>query len=251
MTRLVILGAHGQVGGALAARVRQAGMACDAFGRAECDITDPVALKRIVGAGHFVINCAAYTAVDQAETEVEAAYRVNATGAENVAIGLRRSWRSPGSSFDRLRPRRGKPKAGAGRRSTSSAQRLRPKQARRRDRGAATGSEPTSSCDRAGFFPRADTISSRRFWGSRKHSRNCGSSTIRSEGRPPPTMSRRRSSISSPPAPSPVFATGGHTISAESRRSAGTASRVPSSRTAAPWCCPSPPRTIRGRPAAH
>ena len=85
MTRLVILGAHGQVGGALAARVRQAGIACDAFGRAECDITDPVALKRIIGAGHFVINCAAYTAVDQAETEVEAAYRVNATGAENVA----------------------------------------------------------------------------------------------------------------------------------------------------------------------
>ena len=85
MTRLVILGAHGQVGGALAARVRQAGMACDAFGRAECDITDPVALKRRIGAGHFVINCAAYTAVDQAETEVEAAYRVNATGAENVA----------------------------------------------------------------------------------------------------------------------------------------------------------------------
>jgi dTDP-4-dehydrorhamnose reductase len=85
MTRLVILGAQGQVGGALAARVRQAGMACDAFGRAECDITDPVALKRIIGAGHFVINCAAYTAVDQAETEVEAAYLINAIGAENVA----------------------------------------------------------------------------------------------------------------------------------------------------------------------
>jgi dTDP-4-dehydrorhamnose reductase len=85
MTRLVILGAHGQVGGALAARVRQAGMACDAFGQAECDITDPVALKRRIGAGCFIINCAAYTAVDQAETEVEAAYRVNATGAENVA----------------------------------------------------------------------------------------------------------------------------------------------------------------------
>jgi dTDP-4-dehydrorhamnose reductase len=85
MTRLVILGAHGQVGGALAALVRQAGMACDAFGQAECDITDPVALKRRIGAGCFIINCAAYTAVDQAETEVEEAYRVNATGAENVA----------------------------------------------------------------------------------------------------------------------------------------------------------------------
>jgi dTDP-4-dehydrorhamnose reductase len=91
MTRLVILGAQGQVGGALAARVRQAGMACDAFGRAECDITDPMALKRIIGAGHFVINCAAYTAVDQAETEVEAAYRVNATGAENVAAACARA----------------------------------------------------------------------------------------------------------------------------------------------------------------
>ena len=85
MTWLVILGAHGQVGGALAARAREAGIPCDALGRAECDITDPVALKRIIGAGHFVINCAAYTTVDRAETEVEGAYRVNATGAENVA----------------------------------------------------------------------------------------------------------------------------------------------------------------------
>jgi len=85
MIRLVILGAHGQVGNALAARAHQDGIPCDALGRAECDITDPVAVGRVVGAGHWIVNCAAYTAVDRAETDVEAAHRVNAIGAENVA----------------------------------------------------------------------------------------------------------------------------------------------------------------------
>jgi dTDP-4-dehydrorhamnose reductase len=33
----------------------------------------------------FIVNCAAYTAVDKAESEPEAAYSINATGARNVA----------------------------------------------------------------------------------------------------------------------------------------------------------------------
>jgi dTDP-4-dehydrorhamnose reductase len=56
-----------------------------AFGHAQCDITDRLAVKSAVEGSRFVVNCAAYTSVDQAETDVEAAYRVNASGAENVA----------------------------------------------------------------------------------------------------------------------------------------------------------------------
>jgi dTDP-4-dehydrorhamnose reductase len=34
----------------------------------------------------MAVNCAAYTAVDKAESDVDNAYRVNAMGAENVAL---------------------------------------------------------------------------------------------------------------------------------------------------------------------
>jgi dTDP-4-dehydrorhamnose reductase len=85
MTRLLILGAQGQVGAALDARARAAGIPCDALTRAECDITDPTAVARAVAAGGFVVNCAAYTAVDRAEVEAAAAQAVNAAGAGNVA----------------------------------------------------------------------------------------------------------------------------------------------------------------------
>jgi dTDP-4-dehydrorhamnose reductase len=50
-----------------------------------CDITDPIAVERRVSAGDVVINCAAYTKVDEAERDEPRAYAVNATGAENIA----------------------------------------------------------------------------------------------------------------------------------------------------------------------
>jgi dTDP-4-dehydrorhamnose reductase len=85
MTRLLILGAQGQVGRALAGRAGQAGIPHVALGRAECDITDLRAVERAVQTSRMVINCAAYTSVDRAETEVEVAHRVNTVGAENLA----------------------------------------------------------------------------------------------------------------------------------------------------------------------
>ncbi|VDM87622.1 dTDP-4-dehydrorhamnose reductase [Mycobacterium basiliense] len=49
------------------------------------DITDPAAADRIIQTGDVVINCAAYTDVDGAETEESRAYAVNATGPEILA----------------------------------------------------------------------------------------------------------------------------------------------------------------------
>jgi len=53
----------------------------------ELDITDSRAAAAFIEFGHFyaVINCAAYTAVDKAESEKEKAYLINETGAKNLA----------------------------------------------------------------------------------------------------------------------------------------------------------------------
>ncbi len=58
-----------------------------ATSRLECDVTDRARVDRTVRSARpdVVVNCAAYTDVDGAEREPEAAMRVNAEGARNVA----------------------------------------------------------------------------------------------------------------------------------------------------------------------
>jgi dTDP-4-dehydrorhamnose reductase len=53
--------------------------------RADLDIVDPGACLRAVVGYDFVVNVAAWTAVDSAETEEAAAFAVNAVGAANLA----------------------------------------------------------------------------------------------------------------------------------------------------------------------
>lgn len=81
---LLILGAGGQVGRELLERAGARGVGLD---RAACDITDPAAVTHAVSQPMLsaVINCAAYTAVDRAESDREKAYAVNADGAGIVA----------------------------------------------------------------------------------------------------------------------------------------------------------------------
>nr|WP_309231398.1 dTDP-4-dehydrorhamnose reductase [Nocardia sp. SYP-A9097] len=74
--RLVVTGARGQLGRALLALAPGA----RGYGRAELDITAADAVRAVVNPGDVVLNCAAYTAVDQAESDVDAAFAVNATG---------------------------------------------------------------------------------------------------------------------------------------------------------------------------
>ncbi len=58
---------------------------------AETDITAEGDVLRVAEAGrpHWIVNCAAYTAVDRAETEEERAYAVNALGAAHLARAAR------------------------------------------------------------------------------------------------------------------------------------------------------------------
>lgn len=86
--KLLITGASGQLGRCLVDRAIEIdGVDFEAFGSAELDICDYEAAKEEIGkySPDFVINCAAYTAVDKAEDEPGLAQRVNATGAENLA----------------------------------------------------------------------------------------------------------------------------------------------------------------------
>jgi dTDP-4-dehydrorhamnose reductase len=83
--RIVITGAGGQLGGTLAALVAAQNRDYAAFTSSEWDITDPAAAERIVRSGDVVINCAAYTNVDGAESDAERAHEVNATAPGLIA----------------------------------------------------------------------------------------------------------------------------------------------------------------------
>jgi len=84
--RLLVTGSHGQVAQALRA-LGQPGLDVIALGRPELDITDAESVARAIRRHQpdVVVNAAAYTAVDKAEREVDAAFAVNATGAGHVA----------------------------------------------------------------------------------------------------------------------------------------------------------------------
>ena len=89
--RLVITGAGGQLGGCLAALATDRGRGVLALTSSQWDITDPGAAERIIASGDVVVNCAAYTDVDGAESDEAGAYAVNAAGPEHVARACARA----------------------------------------------------------------------------------------------------------------------------------------------------------------
>ena len=76
---LLITGSNGQLGNELRLLLGESAVY---VGRDELDITDEAAVKAFFEARSFdfVINCAAYTAVDKAEDDFEAADRINRLG---------------------------------------------------------------------------------------------------------------------------------------------------------------------------
>lgn len=88
MSKILVTGAHGQVGMEL--NFLSSLLETHAFvfvSHADLDIADEAAVNTFVANGNFtaLVNCAAYTAVDKAESEKELAYNVNATAAGNLA----------------------------------------------------------------------------------------------------------------------------------------------------------------------
>lgn len=78
--KVLLTGVHGQLGEALA-RHLQGFADVTALDRQACDLTDVEALRAWVQKVQpdFIVNPAAYTAVDKAETEPELAFAINAT----------------------------------------------------------------------------------------------------------------------------------------------------------------------------
>jgi dTDP-4-dehydrorhamnose reductase len=85
--KLLVTGAAGMLGRDVMLAAGNAGHEVVGYGRVELDVTDPAQLGRRMELERpdVVINCAAWTDVDGAETAEEAAFAVNGKGAGNVA----------------------------------------------------------------------------------------------------------------------------------------------------------------------
>ena len=84
--KILIIGKSGQLAAELAASIPR-GVSAKIVGRPEVDISDAASVMNAVMAfaPQVVINAAAYTAVDKAEAEPDAAFAVNELGAKNIA----------------------------------------------------------------------------------------------------------------------------------------------------------------------
>lgn len=85
--RIAVTGKTGQVVTSLIEKGAEAGVEIVALGRPELDLADKSSVKAVLTAAvpDIIVSAAAYTAVDKAESEPQAAFAVNADGAGAVA----------------------------------------------------------------------------------------------------------------------------------------------------------------------
>ena len=87
MTGWLVTGSGGMLGRDLAGILGRLGEEVTGLGHAELDVTDISAVRAVIMRARpaVVVNCAAWTAVDDAEAREDEAFLVNGRGAENVA----------------------------------------------------------------------------------------------------------------------------------------------------------------------
>lgn len=85
--RVVITGVGGQLGGELVLCASAHGVEALGLTRAECDVTDPASVRKALDRypADAVINCAAWTDVDGAESHAAEAFAVNRDGPATLA----------------------------------------------------------------------------------------------------------------------------------------------------------------------
>ncbi len=91
--RILVTGANGMVARATAGYCRGIGDDVTALGRGVLDISDrDQVFEAVIDRGFdAILNCAAYTDVDGAETNRETCYAANAVGVENLALAAKLS----------------------------------------------------------------------------------------------------------------------------------------------------------------
>lgn len=92
MGKIVVFGASGQLGHCLKKVAEEKGVADIHFlPEDEANVLNVAAIKTVFEKYKpaYAINCAAYTAVDKAEDDVDLARSINKTGAENLAVACK------------------------------------------------------------------------------------------------------------------------------------------------------------------
>lgn len=89
--RALVTGANGMLAADLVPALRAGGWVVTTLGRRDLDVTDAAECLAAVEGHDLVVNTAAYTAVDAAESDEPSAFAVNGVGAANVARACTRS----------------------------------------------------------------------------------------------------------------------------------------------------------------
>ena len=92
MIRVLVTGANGQLGKTFQElAIAEESIIFDFKGAKDLDITNSTLVREYLIKGYFdyVINCAAYTAVDKAEEEEETAISINADSVRNLALNCK------------------------------------------------------------------------------------------------------------------------------------------------------------------
>ena len=87
MKRVLITGANGMLGRDIQETL--GARPFTALGRVALDVRDVDAVRAAVGGHDVIVNCAAYTRVDDAEEHEADAFAINAEGAHNLALAAR------------------------------------------------------------------------------------------------------------------------------------------------------------------
>ena len=89
MMKIIVIGATGMLGQDVVSAFEKSGHTCVSFHSRTIDIRDARSVDKALAAytqSDFLINCAAYTKVDDCETEQALAHSVNAKGPKHLAL---------------------------------------------------------------------------------------------------------------------------------------------------------------------